>query len=662
MLYKLAFRNVKKSLGDYTIYFLTLMLSVIVFYAFNSIEAQKAMMKVNQSAYDSMEMVSMMISYISVFVSFVLGFLVIYANGFLMKRRKKELGIYLTLGMSKGKLSFIFVLETLLVGIFSLGVGLILGILLSQGMSVITASMFEVDLRNYQFIFSLDSLVKTIVYFGVIFILVMIFNVFVISKQKLINAKRQISRPKVKHPAVGFFLLILGVALVGVAYFLVTTIGIMVSYATGMLLVEIILGAAGTYAFFAGAGKLAQLYSGRRKKRYYKDLNLFVSRQFTGKIHTTHVMMATICLLLFFTMTILSSSYALGEAINNSYGTYAGYDISFLQSDATKEKTPDDILSGLKKTGIPTDEYFAGTAALRKYTSDIEITSIVKGNQVYTDEMMKGMFFEAVGVSQFNQLLKLCGQQPIELSENQVAFDCNIPELTDSLKQYVADHKTIDSTGKKFGLYPDVLNVTTQISMSNMDFIIVYPDNVAESFKPSHDILNVKYPDGANALSIEDKMKATFFDKQSNLPFSYDYSKAVIYGQAIGLKGAVIFVGIYLGIIFLITCAAILALQQLSEAADNKQRYAILSKMGADGRMINRALLKQIVMYFVCPLLPAIVHSIVGIKVCNDMVKMFGEADIWMNVIPMVLILVIVYGGYFVATYFGSRKIIKEDV
>ena len=133
---KLAFRNVRRSVRDYTIYFLTLTFGVCVFYVFNSIESQQAMMSISSSDEQALQSLTMIMGYVSVFISIILGFLILYANKFLIKRRKKELGIYMTLGMDKSKMSWILMLETLLVGIVSLTVGLILGFFRRNGQNV----------------------------------------------------------------------------------------------------------------------------------------------------------------------------------------------------------------------------------------------------------------------------------------------------------------------------------------------------------------------------------------------------------------------------------------------------------------------------------------------------------------------------------------------
>ena len=159
---KLSFRNIKKSFKDYAIYFFTLILGVAIFYVFNSIESQTVLLDVTNSTHEVIDLMTNMLSGASVFVAFILGFLIIYASRFLIKRRNKEFGIYMLLGMSKRKISMILFFETILIGIISLAVGLGIGVLLSQLMSMLVANMFEADMTKYEFIFSSQACIKTI--------------------------------------------------------------------------------------------------------------------------------------------------------------------------------------------------------------------------------------------------------------------------------------------------------------------------------------------------------------------------------------------------------------------------------------------------------------------------------------------------------------------
>ena len=167
MLFKLSIRNMKKSFKDYAIYFLTLVLGIAIFYMFNSLDSQEAMLQVSQSTRDMIQLMIQLLGMVSVFIAIVLGFLIVYANNFLVKRRKKEFGIYMLLGMGRRQISAIILLETILIGILSLVVGLFIGIFASQFMSVLVAKLFEADMTEFTFVFSKDACIKTCMYFAV---------------------------------------------------------------------------------------------------------------------------------------------------------------------------------------------------------------------------------------------------------------------------------------------------------------------------------------------------------------------------------------------------------------------------------------------------------------------------------------------------------------
>ena len=203
MLCKLSIKNIKKSIKDYAIYFFTLILGISIFYVFNALDSQTVMMNVSSSTQDLIDLMMTVLSSVSVFVSFILGFLIIYASRFLMKRRDKEFGVYLTLGMSKRKISLILFFETLFIGILSLIVGLVLGVISSQIMSLVVANMFEANLTKFVFVFSKEACLKTIFYFSIMYLLVMIFNTISVSKYKLIdllNGAKRSEEVKLKNP------------------------------------------------------------------------------------------------------------------------------------------------------------------------------------------------------------------------------------------------------------------------------------------------------------------------------------------------------------------------------------------------------------------------------------------------------------------------------
>ncbi|MES9706378.1 FtsX-like permease family protein, partial [Bacillus toyonensis] len=226
---KIAVGNVKKSFKDYAIYFLTLTLAVCIFYSFNSIESQKALTEIEGSGRAYVSTLMNAISDVSVFISVILGSLILYANNFLIKKRKKELGIYMTLGMGRKNISRILVTETFLVGVISLISGLIIGIGISQGLSTFALKLFDLPISKYKFAISTGAIGKTVVYFGIMFLLVMLFNVYVVSKYKIIDmltAGRKNEVVKFKNPIIYVITLILCVVSLGFAYSSVLKIGL----------------------------------------------------------------------------------------------------------------------------------------------------------------------------------------------------------------------------------------------------------------------------------------------------------------------------------------------------------------------------------------------------------------------------------------------------
>ena len=252
MYFKLAVKNVRKSYRDYVLYFLTLALGVCVFYVFNSIEAQEAMLRISESTHFALQNMTKLMGILSVFVSIILGFLIVSADQFLIKRRKKEFGIYMTLGMDRGKVARILVAETFLTGVISLAVGLVLGVFASQWLSILTAKMFEVDMTGYVFIFSSSAFYKTILYFGLIFVVVVLLSALSVSRYRLIDlihADKKNEKPQVKSTVTTVFLFILALFCIIAAYVLVIRNGIFEF--DGRLIFEIVLGAVGTFLFFA---------------------------------------------------------------------------------------------------------------------------------------------------------------------------------------------------------------------------------------------------------------------------------------------------------------------------------------------------------------------------------------------------------------------------
>lgn len=278
MLFKLSIKNMKKSFKDYTIYFLTLVLGVAIFYMFNSLDSQQAMLEVSQSTRDIIKLMISLLGMVSIFIAIVLGFLIVYANNFLINRRKREFGIYMTLGMGRGQISKIILIETILIGIISLIVGILIGIFASQFMSILVAKLFEADMSEFKFVFSKEACIKTCIYFAVMYLAVIIFNTITISKYKLINlltAVKKNEKVKIKNPVISIIIFLISAIILGYAYYLVTG-GIYELNTADKALKPIVMGIVGTIGVFWSLSGFILRVIQSRKKIYLKGTNMFV--------------------------------------------------------------------------------------------------------------------------------------------------------------------------------------------------------------------------------------------------------------------------------------------------------------------------------------------------------------------------------------------------
>ncbi|AET67178.1 ABC-type transport system, involved in lipoprotein release, permease component [Desulfosporosinus orientis DSM 765] len=670
MYFKLSLRNVKKSFSNYTLYFLTLSFGVCLFYVFNSIEAQKAMMHISESAFEIMKSITRIMNVISVFISFILGFLIVYANNFLIKRRKREFGVYMTLGMEKSKVSAILIIETFVIGIFSLTAGLLAGIFLSQGLSVVTASLFQVDMTAYTFIFSLNALLKTILYFGIIFLIAIAVNTLSISKYKLIdliNAGKQNEKQWVRKPIITFLMIVLAIIFIGLGYKMALKYGI--ATFDRKIIIECILGAVGTFLLFASlSGSIINFFKANEGV-YYRRLNMFIMRQISSRINTAYISMSFISLMLFVTIGIFSTAIGMTSVLNKGYADAAPFDIS-----VRSEGDVNIIRELSEKNGIDVNKYASGISQYKIYkykpqalTAGLVFQKVEKylpqGSEDTIQKKIYPLPIYFMTLSDYNKILDLKKEQEITLADNQAAvltqFAWADADYQECLKQFIAQGNKLNLNGTEFSVYPQLQAKGIENDSDSM-MLLIFPDKMAADGAVVKSVLcfDCQGDSIAQQDSFLNAFKASPKAPSEKMEVA---SKNAIVAQGGGSKAIIAFVGIYVGIIFLITSAAVLAMQQLSEAADNKHRYAILKKIGADNKQISQAIFKQTAIYFLIPLAVACIHSIVGIKVANDAVRMVGSLNATANTLVTASIILFVYGAYFIATYCCSRNIILHN-
>lgn len=677
MLCKLSIKNITKSMKDYAIYFFTLILGVAIFYVFNAIDSQTVMLKVSGRTYEIIKLMTSILSAISVFVSFILGFLIIYASRFLIKRRNKEFAIYLTLGMSKRKISLILFFETLLIGLISLIIGLGLGVVLSQLMSILVTNMFEADMTKFQFVFSQSACLKTLIYFGIMYLIVIIFNTIIINKYKLIDllsSSKKSEKVKLKNPYVCIVIFIISVIVLGLAYYLVTD-GFEKLTTADQILIPIIMGIVSTFTLFWSMSGLILKLVMSLKNIYYKGLNSFIVRQISSKINTMVFSMTIICLMLFVTICVLSSSLSLKNSMTKNLKELVPMDIEFTkpvnieEGNGFSEIEVNDSKISIEKTlenlNLNPEKEFKDTLSFNIYEDESIILKSLLINSL--DEIYKEYPFllynqtiDLMKLSDYNALAEKFNLEKYNLKENEyiviVNYDYMASIINTGLKnnpELLLNNETYHSKYKKCqdGFYE--LNS----SRSNTGFIVL-PDKALENHTSIAEFLVANYKNDKE--KTEDKIDEVLSNNYNKTTWLTYNSKIDIANASVGLGALVTFVGLYLGIIFLISSAAILALKELSESTDNKERYNMLRKIGASEEMLNSALFKQIGIFFATPLLLAIIHSIFGIKFANFLLESMGAKGLLLSNIMTAIFLVTIYGGYFILTYLCSKNIISK--
>ena len=555
-------------------------------------------------------------------------------------------------------------------------------------MSILVAKLFEADMSEFQFVFSKDACIKTCIYFAVMYIAVMLFNTMIVSRYKLINllnATKKNETVKIRNPFLAILIFIIGSIILGYAYYIVTV-------ETNTLRVEkdlikpILMGIVGTVAIFWSLSGFILTTIQKIKSIYLKDTNMFVLRQINNKINTTVVSMSVISIMLFMTITILSSSLSLRNSMQKDliemtpvanlpkvYTNKYGKKIT-----TTKEQREDSkllISETLKNNGLDMS-VLKDIVEIPIYAiEDLTIEKFLGDEFEEIDKEFPYLIYSSaekiVKVSDYNKIAELYKIEKYTLNDDEYIMLCDFDNQVNIRNRALLDGNNIlEIAGKK---YKSKFNeckegfIDMSTSHTNIGILIVPDDcNLTEAMKKKYFLAanyNVKTDEEKEEIEkIFTENSSNFIQNLNNNEIQIDgMTKISLVESSLGLTTIIIFIAIYLGLIFLIASSVILALKQLTDSSDNKQRYTILRKIGCDEKMINKALFRQIGIFFGMPLILAIIHSIFGIQFALNLLSGIAKAnELLPSIIVTIVIMSTIYGSYFLATYFGSKNIIKE--
>lgn len=572
MLCKLAWGNVRRAGRDYLVYLLTLTLGVTVFYAFNTISMQVDIAGIDEEGLA--QVMGSMLGYLTYFLAGVMAFLMVYANNFIMKRRKKEFGLYQVLGMGRGRVATIMALETVIVSVVAFVAGIVLGVGLSQLMTFFTASLFKTQIANFHFFFSVHAFNLTLACMLVMFVLTLLLNLRAVRRTKLIElmgAERRNESIKTRNPWIAIAIFAVGVVLVGVAYYRLLRDGFPLT-ATDSKLQEAMnqfgittaMVTVGTFALFWGlSGMLIKLLQSLRGV-YWRGLNMFIVRQLAAKVNTVCFSMGVIAMLLFLAITSVTCGMSIANVMNENLERYTPADMSqtyvyytpdtldyykeyvnpseadrMVLADTTVDLYP--AWHGKDKSADNNDETGKKVNIADVAGEHVQIDSYLSypfggsSPSVSAGEMCKtmgeklpkafgGSKPDAIGLfvtpaSQYNKLRQMMGEEPVSIGRDQYLLTCDMGgELIDLYTKYMAGGHALTLGGHT--LKPatdksdeDTAAIANSAMGSNPGTVVVADELLSQiNLQPYSSSLLVNYKQGMDTTEADESIEYTVLD------------------------------------------------------------------------------------------------------------------------------------------------------
>lgn len=679
---KLAWGNLRRALKDFAVYFVTLMLSVSLFYSFNTLTNQAFFVELSSSTSQLVLRMAVLITGLSIFLMIVIGILIVYANVFFMRRRVREFATYLLLGMKKSSLAFVILIENFIVGICALIVGLLVGVVVSQFSSLAVLKLFNSPVERFHFLLVPQAVIFTACMFGVVFVLSTLCATFVISRTRLsvlFRSSFASDRFKIKNPWITLVLFVVSVLLIAQAYRMFSY-EVLTANDGGTFLYCTALVVLGTALFFYSVSTAFTQIARAIKPLYYRGLNLYVVRQFASRINSSWISMTMICATIFIALCTLSIGFTAVASIRTQESLMAPTDFfaDFICKDGYEPEQTDKLVS-LMAQEIPSwNTTVRGTARLTSYTlgeadnvytianliSDCGLSKEKAIDGVPIDVAVNPVYF--VGCSEYNRFRALAGLQPIELGDNEVRF-ASYPGLADQTDSLASSGKTITLADKYHNVrIKPKLKLSDLAGLSSNPCSLIVPDSWVHTMKPRQTRLFAQFY--ASSKEVNEQFSQELADSnkhaqgilgQNNAYHLHVMNTALRYEMleaALAIRVMGTFVAVYTGIILLITSAAILSIQQLSELSYMRESYTKLLQLGATRASCSGTIFTQLGIWFMLPCSLAISHAFCVMKEMDALYTIMGadtEAKQWLFITAGIVLAI--YALYLLMTFVVMR-------
>lgn len=677
---KLAWRNLRRSLRDYGIYFMTLVFAVAIFYVFNSVPDQPAFQSLSESQRRMARGAVAATEWVSTVMTGVVALLVLYANRVIVRKRSRELGTYLLLGMEQGRLALLLLGEIAAIGAVALGAGLALGVLLSQAFGLVVAQVLQAPVAGRGVVYSPGAALRTLILYGLMFLGVALWQAAAVYRQRLIEliiGARRNEEIRLRSRPLALAAGLLSAGALGSAYWLADQ----VSRTVGLdptdprVPVGIVLGVVGTYLLFLA---LAGLLTGIRRRTggwLARGLNLFLYRQVTSKINTHAAMLATIALMLTFTICAMSTGLGLGAAVRQ--GMEGEVPFSYMAVSTDLDQDYRGLRAILAEHGVAEGQV-AEFVAARTGVQGADLMLPEDAERFRADEQWgypAYMPARAISSSAYRALRALKGYPDVPPAGDGYlvhALSSGHPAAEASLAAWeraVAAGQPVELAGLL--LRPAAAQVFTEPLGAQLAFdgpLLVVPDAVLEALldaapEDERHLFErhlVAEAPGAASAGLEEAARTwvrEHWPEDGWISFS---SRNETMGTVYMVEGILVFFSFYVGIMFILISATLLALQQVTDALEHRQRFTVLSKLGVDDAMLGGLIARQVGLCFLTPVLVALLHAGVALVALNRALLREAGYD---TVAPAALItagiFAVVYGAYYLLSVQTCRSLYR---
>lgn len=655
MLYvKLALRNLKRSLKEYSIYVFTVTITMTLLYAFFAIAFSGEMQDL-VTTYDNIKSIMIMVS---ILVTLIIAWLIYYISNFILQKRSREFGMYLLLGMKRTQVSRMFLFEQLALGAVGFFIGCVLGIFVYEILHAILLNIFGFAYA-FQLSFSWSACGAAFLCFLSIYLLEMIREGIALKKQSihtmLYNASRNEKTAKGSRLSGFYFLAAVLLAVAGL-YVTQQYLRSMVNGQSSdsmLLMLGVFAIIVSVYLFFYGISAVLGVFLNRHRKIKYKGNCMYLYGQIAGRLRSNRTVLATLSLLTLLTLLFLCIALKFNEVKELSNARFVPFDIMASSSEKLNMKSIESYLQEHKISYQSADIHY-----YQKEERD-DFYSVVKGKSYYTEDEKHSVYMKQ---SDFNKLRSLKGKPSVTLKADEYLIVC-ATDIKDSLQEYGAQH-TLHLQGKRLQLRG--VDDTEYGQTRNSGYYLIVADEHVKHAKPYFREWVANTDPETEVSWYQDTVNQFFDDNKEQVGDSF-YSYASYRVKAKWFEeNAVGFVSIcfslfYLSFIFICISATILAVQQLSDAHRQRYSYAMLHKMGVNQRQLHALLAKQIAVYFIIPLVLPIVYLLPIIRMLDELFEMtYASANMFIYLGGSMLFFLAVYGCYYVMAYLGCKRNIDQ--